>query len=259
MKKVIKIALMLIKLNFLRKFIYTFDSLFTLFNTTAYMLTFIWSLEFTYDKVPNILGFSLDEMYVILLISQIWWYLHVMLVRKSFRNIETAINTGGLQMFLLKPMPIRWLTSFLEFDFRHVPPVILVCAFAVLKAQVFSPSAVQWFGAIFFMVVALNISYSILSICVSMALFSGRAINAFDILIEFANIAPTPIEFFPKFLKYVFMFFLPAILIANPSFEILKGNPKWEILVVSLVMGVVLRVAAEVVWKEGVKRYSGVN
>lgn len=259
MKRNINLIIQYIKLNLQTELAYRSNLVFTFIAAMTYVFVFALSLKFVFNYVPVVNGFTYDQLFIILMLSQLWWYANVLFVRKNFQYIAKAINNGTLDYYLLKPYSFRIITPFLKFDFRHIMPLVITVLLMMTQLDFFSISISRWFLAIFFFANGVLVAYSITSIFTSFNFWVGRNNSIFDITLEMPDLVRIPIEFFPNLVKGFFIFFVPIIIIVNPTFQILYNNIDYVLLAEALIISLVLFLVSELVWKMGLKNYTSAN
>ncbi len=259
MRKNIDLIIQYIKLNLQTELTYRSNLIFTFISAMTYVFVFVLSLKFVFNYVPQIGGYNYDQLYVILMLSQLWWYANVLVARKNFQYIAKAINNGTLDYHLLKPYSFRILTPFLKFDFRHLMPIIITVFLLFIKLDFSSIGILQWLGAILFFMNGVLVAYSITSIFTSFSFWVGRNNSIFDISLEMPDLVRIPIEFFPFIVKGFFIFFVPVIIMVNPTFQILYNNMDYILLAEALIISLVLFFISEFTWKYGLKNYTSAN
>jgi ABC-2 type transport system permease protein len=259
MKKKTRIILKLIALNFEKDFAYRWNFLATLMSSLAYLTTFILGLDFLFSKVGLIGNYSFDQLYVLLMFSQLWWYVNMMFAARSFGEIARLINNGQLDYFLLKPIQFRWITPFLVFGSRDFVPLSVTFILMLFKLNIFALNFDQIIAALFFFLNGVIISYSIISILTTLVFFSGRNSIAGDVIFEFPDLIKIPANFFIGTLKPIFTFLIPITIILNPTFQILYNKIDWKLLVTAVLMNIILFIISETFWKIGLKNYTSAN
>lgn len=257
--KHVKISLHLIKLNIEKDLMYSLNTWFLLATTFFYALTFILSFRFVYFEVDTVLGITFDEMLIYILSGQLFWFLHQVFIRKSLQNLADLINEGKLDMFLIRPLSLRKIVPFLEFDQRHVLPSIVSFFVLVYLLSGYDLGIVQVIAIVAFFINGLLISFFVTLIFATLTFWSGRNDELFHVMMYMVDILRLPMVFFSPVLKYIFVFVIPVISILNPSMQILFGEAEIWFLVVSVATTVILFVLAEVLWRRGLKSYTSAN
>jgi len=142
--KTVQLIWKYISLNIQKDFAYRMDSIFTFISTNSYIVIFIAALTFVYKDGFSIGGYSYDELFILLILSQTWWILNVIFVRKSMQLLAASINDGTLDFYLLKPMRLQALFPFISFDTRHLWPFLVCFSLFIWKAypHIFSVSQI---------------------------------------------------------------------------------------------------------------------
>ncbi|MBD3280928.1 hypothetical protein GF389_05410 [Candidatus Dojkabacteria bacterium] len=259
MKKTIKVALNLTKLNIEKDLIYSLNTWFLLFTTLAYSLAYILSYKFVFDETGTVLGVTFEEMFMLLLGGQLFWYMQQVLFRKSMQYLADLINTGGLDMFLLKPINLKGILTFLDFDQRHLIPSIVTIGVIGYKLADYNLGLVDVALIVFFFVNGLLISFFLSFLAASMTFWVGKNDPIFHIFLALVDLVRLPVGFFPPILNTFFLFVIPVIPVLNPSYGILYSKESTELLLISVGMTVVMFLIAEIVWRQGLKNYTSAN
>ncbi len=258
MKRYFTIIGLLTSLSFQRDVTYRFEALFTMFSIATYMATYIFSLQFTFQKISSVAGYSYEELYTLLLLGQLWWFLNMVFARKNFQNLMKQINSGSLDFLLLKPIRWGWLIPFLEFDWRHVPAA-LVTLWLILKQYNFELSLFQSINLVFFLTESMVLTFMITKFFTALNFWVGRNTAIFDITIELPFLVGLPAAFYVGFFKFLFLFVVPVVVIANPAFVILSGRPAGWLFLQLTALTLIWTILATLTWKRGLKNYVSAN
>ncbi len=256
MKRYLKIIALLIKLNTRKHLIYRIGTLITLINTTIYITTFWLSINFTFQYTNSILGYSYKEIQLLMWLSQLWWYVHVVIGRKSLNFIDKLISTGTLDSFLLKPLKILPIANFLDFDFRHIPPMIIVMAMIFVEKLIPSPTLSRLLAAFIYIAIGAFISYCMRLLLSIRGFWTGYNVNAKGLIVQLTDIVKLPLDFFGNFTKLVFTV-IPVVFLVYPSFLILRGQETLFMLLGAPLSALILYLLAVIFWHKGLKRYTG--
>jgi ABC-2 type transport system permease protein len=259
MKKTLRLIVIFLKLNLQKDMVYQLNALLNMIAVVTFIASFVLTMQLVTAKVPVIKGFSYDQLYIIIMLGQLWWYVTMMFVYKNFQHIADCINTGALDSYLIRPLNFRFLLPFFQFDFRHVLPTILVIVLIFLKINFFALTVNQIVGAIVFFSLGILITYSVTLLFTSFNFWTGRNNAIFSVLFELPDIVRLPVEFFPVIAQGIFVYAFPVILLVNPTFQILYGRYDVNLLVSTVIVAGVLFVASELIWVKGLKRYSSAN
>ena len=205
-------------------------------------------------------GYSYEQIFLVFMLSEVWWYSNVVLIRTNFRFISELINRGNLDFYLLKPYNLKLFIPVIQIDLRMV--FSLIMGLSILLYYTARSFDFEWFriiGATLFFLNGLAIMYFFTAIFTYLNFWVGRNNSIFDITFEFPELVKIPLDFFPFILKGVFIFIMPVILMVNPAFMILLNRIDYSILILSIIMSLLLFIISEMLWKKGLKRYTSAN
>lgn len=259
MKKYIAIIIKLVKLNFQKDMIYRLNALFTFISSTIYTITFVLGLWYVFKDIETIKGVTYREIFLLIMLGQLWWYFNVIFVRENFQHIIKSINNGMLDIYLLKPMNFRALIPFLQFDMRHIFPMI-ICIFLIVLNVNFEN--VSWWDILLAWMYFINsvvMAFSWTSIFASLNMSGKRNMAIFDITSELPPIMQIPLVFFPHILRIFFIYVIPANLLITPVYMLLSKNSNCYILLASALMGIFYFLLSELMWKSSLKKYTSAS
>jgi ABC-2 type transport system permease protein len=259
MKRYLKIAINLMKLNFERDIMYRINAILILVSAGAYTVTFILGARFTYDHLDTINGISYKEILALIILTQIWWYLNLIFSRKNFQFVIDMIHDGTLDMFLLKPVNIKYLIPFFRFDFRHVAPIVITIIWLLISVDLSGIGLIRWVLLILSMFNTLIVTYSTTWIFAALNLSGKKDKSIFDISLEVVEIVRLPLSFFPAIVRVIFTYLIPLIIIVNPAYLVIFNKMNWNLILSSFGIGAALFIAANLLWDNGLKRYASVG
>ena len=259
MKKHLEIIIKLIKLNFEKDMIYRLNALFAFLASAIYTITFLLGSWYVFRDIEIIKGVGFDEIFILIMLSQFWWYINIVFVRKNFQHIIKCINNGQLDLYLLKPFRLRFLIPFLQLDVRHIAPAIICIPLIIWGLRFQDISLTQVFLAILYFINGEIIVYSWTSIFASLNMSGKRNMAIFDVTAEIVHISETPFVFFPQVFRFIFVLLIPAIALVNPTYMILFNRTDKFILTASLLVGVLSFIIAEYMWKKSLKKYTSAS
>lgn len=259
MKKYLQIIIRLIKLNFQKDMIYRLNALFTFISSTIYTITFVMGLWYVFEDIGTVMGVTYNQIFLLIMLGQLWWYFNVIFVRKNFQHIIKSINNGLLDYYLLKPISLRSIIPFLQFDMRHILPTIICLFLIILNIDFSIISLGDILLAVLYFVNSVVMAFSWTSIFASLNMNGKRNMAIFDITFELPQIMQIPLVFFPSFLSNVFLYVIPANVLIAPVYMSLSGGKNYYILLISALIGVFYFLLSAVMWKNGLKKYTSAS
>jgi len=187
----------------------------------TYTITFVLGVKFVFDELGEVGGYTAEIFIAYMIMMQLWWSIHTVLVRKNMQFLAKAINKGQLDFYLLKPVSLRKSLPVISVRFVDIIIIIFDLCAMVLLVDFSQFDYADMLLSVFFLGVGVAITYFFVSVIVNMTFWIGRN-DFFTLLIgELAEIVQVPAVFFPPVLKILFTFFVPALLFAGPAVEAL--------------------------------------
>jgi ABC-2 type transport system permease protein len=91
---------------------YSLDNWGGFMSMLFYMLTYLLFLDVLFGKVRLIAGYNHTEMLFFTLIIQVNYYLMHVFTAGNIDALDEGINTGQLDLWLVKPVPSLWFVTF---------------------------------------------------------------------------------------------------------------------------------------------------
>lgn len=176
--------------------------------------------------------------------------------------LSENIRTGKLDFMLLLPVNTRFLISLRQVDlggFINALSALAVMAYAGWRLGL-SPGPVEIGGFLLLVVIGVMIHYSLILILSCVSFWTVRAEGIVWGYYNLFNIARLPDDAFHGAFKAVFTFVIPMLLVSNVPAKVLIGKlstpTEWTRV---LVVGVIIFLVSERIWKFSLRRYTSAS
>lgn len=194
----------------------------------AFTLSTILFINVIFANVKSLAGYNKDQMLLLLLVSQINFYLTCIFSLQNIRSLVESVNTGQLDLILTKPIPALFYTSFKIIDLyavlrdysTSVITLVLVIDWANLNIN---PKNLL-LGVIF--IICGYIISDVVHFLSALPVFwfgdSGSTIDVFYYL-QFDFITSIPFEGFSKTLQVLFIYGIPFLISSGLAVSVILG------------------------------------
>jgi ABC-2 type transport system permease protein len=172
-----------------------------------------------------------------------------------------SVRDGMLDFVLVKPVDAQLLNSLQSVDIWRLIDValglgVLIVALARLGTQVGLTQAALFLGML---LTGSAIIYSFWTILATLSFWFVRVENILEIFRSMYEAGRWPITLYPPWLRFTLSFIVPVAFVTTVPVEALTGRLSPQTLVLAGLMAVVLLVISRLVWKRGLRQYSGAS
>lgn len=211
-------------------------------------------------KIPNISGWTFDQLVIPLGILQllnafIWGAMY-----SNMKQLVDDVNKGGLDFFLIRPADNQFLLSTRYLDFNLFPSLV-IGSFLVIYGL--SVNHVLTVLNLLFVLIALIsgivISYSVWFISVTFSMWAGRLQNIPELFPNSLDIARVPVAIFPPLIRFIFTFIIPFALIGFLPADVILGKVSFFYLAGPIAAGLILLFISHRFWSFALRHYSSAS
>lgn len=252
-----RIAYHLFIMSLKRSSMYRMDFLFRLLRSFSDILIALLVIQTVYSSSPSILGWTLNQAFIVYAIFQLIWAANFTFVGEGIKTLHSNIIEGTLDQLLLKPLDgqfsvsfqASYVTSLMRFFFSLI---LLIYALS-LQPHLTPTSLLIGFLALFS---GMLIHYSLSFISATTAFWTF--VGEFQTITEsLSTIATFPIPFYGRRLNILFTL-IPLAFIATIPAQAFSGT-SYVLALVSPIIAIVLFLLSRIIWFIGLKSYSSVS
>jgi len=261
MKKYWKIWWRILKMSLMQSMMYRSDMICGSITSLIYFVIQICLIKLLYvaGGINQIAGFSIDQMYVILALSQIEIFFIFVFVQSNTPMVLNQINNGLLDFFLLKPVNKYFLI--MNQKYVAVQSYVIILYLLVFIPYLYSIGAInftswQWGWIVFIVLISLVVHAVLLWVAVLLNFFWPNFKTMYMFMNNILDITRYPKQVYPQIIQDVFFYIVPIFFIMNPIYDILAGNWKWVDGVRVLVITFIFVLIFANIFGYGLKRYN---
>lgn len=253
--------LTLVKMGLMEIFIYRPNALIMGFAPIVWMIFTIFSLSLIYSRTSAIAGWSFYDMVLLVGVNEVLFLLTWLTFVGNLREFVESIQTGYLDLFLIKPVSPRFLISFNRIDitaFGSLINAVFILGFAWKKLAL-KLSAVQILNFLVLLGCGYFIIYCLYFILASLSLWATKAEVLLDWLFEASEFGRYPEDIYKGWMKKVLLFIIPLLFFAYVPAASLLGRVTFSHTALAFLLVIFFFFASEVIWKKGLKQYQGAS
>ena len=259
MKKIFKVYLTLVKMNYMKAMEYRLDLLSTLLPTMTYSLGYLVFLKVILSKIPTIAGWDLDKMLLIFGLEQLSFYIAWIFYKKSLEVFYLSIRDGTFDFTIRLPINSKFITSFREHSFDVIPPTFFAIALIVYSLRNTDLSIPGIALGTFLFICGSIILYNLTFAIASIAFLTVEAKDLTDLFNELTSFARYPLAVYPGPMIFVLLFIIPALLFAYVPATVILSMIDWKLVIISISMVFLTHIISNYAWQAGLRRYSSAS
>lgn len=261
LQKIIKVELILIKLNLQTLFTYRLNALLIFFGTAFFNIGAILFITFLFSKIPLITGWDKWDLILMYGVGQIFGYFYFFFTYLNISHFNKNIDTGFFDFFLTKPVNSLIYSTLNRFSFEILLGIVQPCiiiAYA-LANKIFQISIIGIFIALFSFVLSLIIVHllNVLTIIPNFWMIRSQFHRFFR---NTSDISHYPYEIFDnKIVRLIFFTIIPYGLLINVPFRAIIGKLDYRLFLLQIAVCIGFIIVTSKLWKWGVKNYSSAS
>ena len=214
---------------------------------------------FTYTNTLG--GWLPDEVLALVGVYTLVGGLIGLVVYPSMEQFIMSVRDGMLDFMLVKPVDAQLLNSLQSVDIWRLIDIglglgVLITALIRLGAQVGAAQVGLFLGML---LTGSAIIYSFWTMLATLSFWFVRVENILEIFRSMYEAGRWPVSLYPPWLRFVLSFIVPVAFVTTVPVEALTGRLSPATFVIAALLAVVLLVVSRLIWKIGLRQYSGAS
>ncbi len=240
---------------------YRFNFFVQLFQSLVQLGTAIGGLAVVFSYTQTLGGWLPDEVLALVGVYTLVGGLIGLVVYPSLETFIASVRDGMLDFTLIKPIDAQVAISMYSVDIWKLIDiglglVLLVISLARLGERVGIAQAALFIGML---VTGGAIIYSFWLILSTLSFWFVRVENILEIFRSMYEAGRWPISLYPPWLRFLLSFIVPVAFVTTVPVEALTGRLTGQTLAIAGLLAVVLLIVSRLVWKIGLRQYSGTS
>ncbi len=206
-------------------------------------------------------GWGVDEMLALVGVYFLLGGVISLIIQPGMSGLIDSVRDGTLDFMLTKPEDSQLLVSVQRVAIFSLIDLLLGLGVLITALIRLGEKIGGWQTAGFFGALAAGgvIVYSFWLILASLSFWFVRVENLLEIFRSMYEAGRWPISLYPGWLRFGLTFIVPVAFATTIPAEVLTGRLNGWTLAMAVGLAVLLFILARVIWKQGLKRYSGAS
>jgi ABC-2 type transport system permease protein len=250
-----------LRVNIQQDLAYRADTLVSLAMNVMWLGWELLGLQIIFSNTPTLAGWGPGELVSLLGVWRLANTLMAALIWPNTQRFNTSIRDGSFDYFLLQPIGSQFLVSFSRVIVWRVWEVLLSIVLIVTGIIISggSTTPLHIFNFLLLLLSGLAVIYSLWIVMIACTFWFVKFDNNVTILQALMDSGRYPATVYPAWLRLIVTFIIPIAIATTIPLQAMRGElAGWQILSF-LAAGVACLLISSLVWRTGVKRYSGAS
>jgi len=258
---VFKLLSAFLKVNIQQALAYRADTIMSLLLNLFWLGWELLSLQIIFSNTAQLSGWGLGEMIALLGVWRVANTLMQALIWPNTNRFNTSIRDGTFDYVLLQPASSQFLVTFSRVVVWRVWELLLAVALivtgVVISKDIATPASVSSFLVL--TISGAAVLYSLWIVLISFTFWFVKFDNNVTILQALMDSGRYPATIYPAWLRVIITFIIPIAVATTVPLQALRGELAWWQVLMFLGVAAAAMLLSSLVWKAGVKRYSGAS
>jgi ABC-2 type transport system permease protein len=258
---IFKLFTTLLKINIQQELAYRVDTLINIALSLMWLGWELLSLTIIFSNTDRLGGWGPGELLALL---GVWRLVNTLLAAIIWPNTErfnASVRDGSLDYTLLMPVNSLVLVSLTRIVIWRAWDIVLAVGLIVwglgMSGAVVAPLNLVSFLAL--VVTGVIVIYSLWIVLIAFTFWFVKFDNNVTILQALMDAGRYPATVYPPWLRLLITFVIPIAVATTVPLQALRGDLAWWQILLFLGVGLASLQVALLVWRAGVKRYSGAS
>jgi ABC-2 type transport system permease protein len=257
----LKVLYTFFKTNLQEAFAYRVDTAVNIGTSLFWLLWELAGLSIIFNNANTIGGWRLGD---ILALSGVWRILQTFMFVFVWPNTEKfnrGVREGTLDYTLLQPLNSQFSVSFNKMAVWRIVDFILGIMFIGIGLAWGGeiPPLINAVSFLALIVSGLMVIYGLWIVLIAATFWLTKFDNNVTILQALLDSGRYPSVVYPIWLRVIVTFVIPIAVATTVPLQALRGDLAWWQIFAALLSGVLVLWLSSLVWRTGVKRYSGAS
>jgi ABC-2 type transport system permease protein len=261
MKRVFSLVRTFLRIGVMNEMQYRFNFFIQLLQSMVALGTGLVGLALVFEHTTDLAGWTRPELLAVMGVHILMGGVIRAAIQPNMQTLAGSIQDGTLDFALTKPVDSQVIVSIREFRMWQLVDVIMgfvVLGWAISELQ----GAFGFFGAIIFVIMLLLGGIMIYCFWLMLTSSAFWIIRVYEMINLFEGLYAAgrwPVSIYPGWLRSMLTFLVPVAFAVTVPSEILVGRVSVQTLLGAVALTIGLVVVARMVWRFGLRNYSGAS
>ena len=251
----------LLKLNLQQALAYRADTALNVILSLVWLGWDMIGLQIIFSNTESIGGWGIGELIALLGVFRLTNTLMGALIWPNTERFNSSIRDGSFDYYLLQPLNAQFQVTFSRMVIWRAWEVILAGILVVVGIQI-SEQVTTPLNVLSFLVLTgagMTVLYSLWIVMIAFTFWFIKFDNNVTILHALLDAGRYPTTVYPMWLRVVVTFVIPIALATTVPIQALRGDLTGAQVLLYLGIAVASVFISALVWKAGIRRYSGAS
>ncbi|WP_068268917.1 ABC-2 family transporter protein [Caviibacter abscessus] len=212
-----------------------------------------------YKYTNSIAGYTLFDSINLINTATLITHLNYSLFIIGNESIYYELIEGEMDYKFLRPINSYWLYAFYGFDIQSFITFLLHAIFQIYLFSLQKVTALKISAYILMVILGSFYIFLILRALVLLVFYTDKANSIQGIPELLEDAASRPKGIYPKFIRYIFIYFISYLMVYNGPIDVLKGNINYSYLLGYIISLLLFLIITYKLWFIAIKKYQSSN
>ena len=257
----IKLLKALFRLNVQTSLAYRADAYINILLNIMWLGLQLFELTIIFNNTDMLGGWRFSELIALLGVFRLINTLMITLVWPNTEKFNQSIRDGSMDYTILQPVNSMFLVTFSRITIWRFWDFIIAGGLIVVGINL-SGDSITPLQILTFSVLAISgviIIYSLWIVLIALTFWFTKFDNNVTILQALMDAGRYPVSVYPMWLQFMVTYIVPIAVATNVPLQGLRGELTISHMLFYITVSIVSFLIASIVWKSGLKRYSGAS
>ena len=218
-------------------------------------------LSIIFSNTDTLGGWGFGELIALLGVFRLVNTLMMFLVWPNTEKFNQSIRDGSMDYTILQPVSSMFLVTFSRMNVWRIWDFILATVLIVVGINIAGDvtTPLSTFNFFLLTISGTVVIYSLWIVLIAFTFYFTKFDNNVTLLQALLDAGRYPVTVYPVWLKIIVTFLIPIAVATTVPLQALRQELDTSQVVMFLGIGIASFIIASLVWKEGLKRYSGAS
>ncbi len=257
----LRLFLAFLRVNILAEMAYRINFFMQLFETSLELATSLLGLAVIFSYTDTLGGWRPDEVLALVGVYFLVGGVIGMVIHPALDQLISSVRDGTLDYVLAKPEDAQVLVSVQKFGIWKSADIVTGCVVLATALVRLGTQTEPWQAGVFALLLLSGgiIIYSFWLVLATLSFWFVRVENILMIFQSMYEAGRWPISLYPGWLRFALTFVVPVAFATTVPAEALTGKLSPATSVITIASAVILFLVSRIVWRIGLRQYSGTS
>ena len=257
----LKVLSSLLKINVQMSLAYRADTIINILLNLMWLGWELLSLSIIFNNTTTIGGWGFPELVALLGVFRLVNTMMIALIWPNTEKFNQSIRDGSMDCTILQPVNSMFLVSFSRITVWRAWDLMLAIVLISVGIHL-SGDSVTLLQILSFILLAISgviVIYSLWIVLIALTFWFTKFDNNVTIMQALLDSGRYPVTVYPVWMRIIVTYIIPIAVATTVPLQALRGELNLSRILIFVGIGIASFLVASLVWKAGLKRYSGAS